>query len=278
MSLLRVIEEQASLVPIHSITVSPSFFFGGQSMSINVLVVSLVTALASTAVANSAPRVIITEIMYNPASNENKGETEWVEIANVGDVAIDIKNWRLADNTEKRAKKWGTFNCTLGPGEVAVLINADAVTPEQFHAAWDAPGEGGQSESTTYQVIGVKWGSLRNNPGEKNLGLQLLNEKEEAICTVNYRDGGAWPNCSKPDGGSIWLTDVSATDFSNGKLWKKSETGKDSARASAKSDVFDKENAGSPGTVTKASAPTEVATTQPADSPTTKPASSTTEY
>jgi hypothetical protein len=241
-------------------------------MFIQAAVVSFIAMTAPAA--DPAPRVIITEIMYNPASNENKGETEWVEIANVGDVAIDIKNWRLADNTEKRAKKWGAFSCTLGPGETAVLINADAVTTEQFHSAWDAPTSA-DSATATYQVIGVKWGSLRNNPGEKNLGLQLLNEKEEVICTVNYRDGKDWPNCSKPDGGSIWLTDVNATNFSDGKLWKKSEAGKDSARASAKTEVFDKENAGSPGAITKASAPTEPATTQPAAEPVKKPETAT---
>jgi hypothetical protein len=244
-------------------------------MHATLFAVSALAAFTSTVAA--APKVIITEIMYNPSSNEKKGETEWVEIANVGDTAIDIKNWRLADDTEKRAKKWGTFNCALGPGEVAVLINADAVTEEQFRAAWDPASESGDAAAIAYQVIPVNWGALRNKPGDDNHGLQLLNENESVICTVNYRDGDDWPNCSKPDGASIWLADINAVNFSDGKLWKRSEPGNDGARLSTKTDIFDKQDAGSPGSITKPSAPVEAAT-QPAAEPAKKPDAATTEY
>lgn len=231
-------------------------------MQAKFLAVPFAAMICSAALAG--PRVIITEVMYNPASNEKKGETEWVEITNVGDVAMDIKNWRLADNTEKRGKKWGTFNCTLGPGQVAVIINADAVTEEQFRAAWDSASESAEAAAITYQVIAVKWGALRNNPGDVNKGLQLLNESDEVICTVNYRDTGDWPTCSKPDGASIWLTDTTATEINDGKLWKRSDAGKDGARLSQKTDKFDKEDAGSPGVVTK---PSSTAAAPPADKP-----------
>src|SRR5262245_41006840 len=80
-------------------------------------------------------RVIITEIMHNPASSETKGQAEWVEIANVGDQSIDIKDWRLGD---EHKRKWGKFSCTLAPGGVAVIIS-DAIKEKQFRDAWDEP-------------------------------------------------------------------------------------------------------------------------------------------
>jgi hypothetical protein len=128
------------------------------------------------------------------------------------------------------------------------------VTEEQFRAAWDPASDSAASETISYQIIPVKWGALRNNPGDANKGLQLLSENDEVICTVNYRDSGDWPSCSRPDGASIWLTDVTATDINNGKLWKRSDAGKDGARVSQKTDTFDKQDAGSPGVLTKASA------------------------
>lgn len=90
-------------------------------------------------------RVVITEIMYNPASNERAGETEWVEIANVGDAPVAIRNWHLDD--EDRGE-WGRFSCILEPGGVAVLVNAKAVDERMFREAWDAarPNAGGEAQ------------------------------------------------------------------------------------------------------------------------------------
>lgn len=78
------------------------------------LPVAVSTLLTSTA-ALAQPRVIITEIMYNPNSNEQRGETEWVEIANVGSESIAINNWRLDDEDQA---DWGKFSCMLAPGDV----------------------------------------------------------------------------------------------------------------------------------------------------------------
>src|SRR5262245_50993604 len=111
------------------------------------------TALVITASALAQPRIIITEIMYNPHSDEKNNETEWVEIANVGTETMEIKNWRLDDEDKKN---WGKFSCTLQPGGVAVIINGDAVKEDQFRAAWDVAG-GDSHNQLEYQVIPVKW-------------------------------------------------------------------------------------------------------------------------
>ena len=205
------------------------------------LPVSTALMLSSPVLAQS--RVIITEIMYNPASNERNGETEWVEIANVGTNAVEIKDWRLDDEDKT---DWGKFSCTLAPGGVAVLINS-AVKEEQFRAAWDETAESASAGKMTYQVIPVKWGGLANDPGPDNEVLQLRNDKDEVVCEV--KQAGEWPSVKGVGGPSIWLSDAKATDISDGKLWRKSEAGKDGARNNKKTDVFDKEDCGSPGYV-----------------------------
>jgi hypothetical protein len=220
--------------------------------------------VALTSASPGAGRVIITEIMYNPDSNEGRAETEWVEIANVGDEAVEISNWRLDD--EDRAE-WGPFSCTLAPGGVAVLVNADAVDEKAFRAAWDPKasatpsaadassdeaGAGDESDPEPdkpgWLVIPVKWASLANSPSAENEHLKLLDADDKVICAVNIEEGDPWPTC-RPDGPSIYLVDLKATDLNQGALWKRSELDVHGARAVRKTEIFDGEDIGSPGFV-----------------------------
>ena len=218
----------------------------------------LVFVLAVSSSALAQPRVIITEIMYNPASRENYGETEWVEIANVGDEAIEIKNWRLDDEDKG---DWGPFSCTLQPGRVAVLVNEDAVNEEAFHAAWDQSEA--SADAAKYLVIPVNWQSLSNKAAAENETLQLLDGQRNAVCEINYENGGHWPDVRWAGGPSIWLTDLTAKNLSVGKLWRKSEAGKDGARCNRLTKVFNGQDIGSPGFVPGLTEPV---------APTTKPA------
>lgn len=196
-------------------------------------------AMAPTAL--GAGRVIMTEIMYNPNSKEDKGQTEWIEIANVGDEAVEIKDWRIDDEDKW---DWGKFSCTLEPGGVAVLYNADYLTEEAFREAWDSNDS---EQSGTYQAIGVKWGGIANTPGPDNEIVQLLDSKGAVICEV--RQEGQWPECNRPDGSSIYLVDLSASDLSDPKLWKKSDKGVAGGRTNTKTEIFGGEDHGSPGFV-----------------------------
>lgn len=205
-----------------------------------------------TGAADVGGRVIITEIMYNPASNEKRGETEWVEIANVGTETVELKDWRLDDEDKQ---DWGKFSCTLAPGEVAVLVNAAAVSEEQFRAAWDEMIDSAASELLPkYQVIPVKWSSISNSPSADNEVVQLRNEKDEVVCEVKQE--GEWPSCDKPDGPSVALLDVKATsgaNFNDGKLWVRSQDGQHGARVCRTTDIFGGKDIGSPGFVPKLS-------------------------
>ncbi|MDY7109502.1 MAG: lamin tail domain-containing protein [Planctomycetota bacterium] len=212
--------------------------------------------LAASSAAFGEGRIVITEIMYNPDSNERGGATEWVELANVGDEPIQITDWKLRD--EDRSG-WGAFSVRLEPGGVVVLVNEKAVSEASFRAAWDAdspihgesepmtdPGEETSGEPA-YAIIPVKWGSLANSPSAENERLKLLDEKGEVICEVNFEEGDDWPICGNPDGASIWLTDLAATDLNDGKLWRPSEAGEAGARVCRRTEVFDGADVGSPG-------------------------------
>jgi hypothetical protein len=218
-------------------------------------------------------RVIITEIMYNPASHQKNVEAEWVEIANVGSEAIEIKDWHLDDEDKGT---WGKFSCTLAPGAVAVLINGETISEEQFRAAWDEAPRGSESAAgLDYQIIPVAWAALANSPTADDEVLQLLNDKDEVICEI--RQTGGWPSAKNPDGPSIYLGDFSAANLSDGKLWRRSEPGKDGARVCRQSDKFNGEDIGSPGFIPNAATakapPGAAPEAPPADKPADKPKS-----
>jgi hypothetical protein len=237
------------------------------------IILAALGGLCVSSIVHGEARVLITEIMYNPASNERRGETEWVEIANVGDEAVEIKDWKLDD--EDRGQ-WGAFSTTLKPGDVAVLVNKAHLTEETFRAAWDVPPDA-QPDATAgftrvvedadtaaddddaaetppiaipaYQVIPVEWCGISNRPTEENEILKLLDAADNVVCEVNIQASGDWPKCSSPDGRSIWLKDLSATDLNQGTLWLAAEAGTHGCRASVITEQFDAVECGSPGYV-----------------------------
>ncbi|MGI9015222.1 MAG: lamin tail domain-containing protein [Phycisphaerales bacterium] len=245
---------------------------------------SVACALNVTLFAVADGRIIITETMHNPPSNEQKGEAEWGEIANVGDGPIEITNWRLDDEDTQPWADWGSFSCTLPAGAVAVLINQDAVTEEEFRQAWQLPvvevsddvekGEVGEGASETEDsvsipaclVIPIKWGSLANGPDEENEILQLLDEAGSVICEVNFQAGGDWPRSAAPGGASLELIDITAIDFNDPTLWRAAKDGVDGARHNIKTPAFDGDDVGSPGVVVGLDSPASPPTlTQPTD-------------
>jgi len=195
-------------------------------------------------------RVIITEIMYDPASTETRSQPEWVEIANLGTKPIEIRDWRLDDEDTRPVDQWGPFSCTLLPGQVAVLINGDHVTEEEFRRAWDPPAgesaEGDDSEHP-YLVIPVKWGNLANNPSATNEILVLRDGENRIVCEVNFQSGNGWPRLRGVGGPSIYLIDLDATDLNDGANWRASVVGEDGARQVRPTEIFDGPDVGSPG-------------------------------
>ncbi|MCA9289690.1 MAG: aldo/keto reductase, partial [Phycisphaerales bacterium] len=103
-------------------------------------IVMVASVFATSAPPTSSPTILITEIMFDPLSPERRGESEWVEIANVGASPVDLRGWRLDDEDTRASSEWGPFDVVLHPGAVAILVNEAAVTVEEFRAAWPSTG------------------------------------------------------------------------------------------------------------------------------------------
>jgi len=214
------------------------------------------TALLLAAVVAPAVQgeVIISEIMYNPASKEGgvtpdapPCETEWVEIYNTGDKAVSLTGYFLQDGDGKTQAL--PENVSIAPGEAIVLIPGNQ-SVEDFRAAW---GDGFQ----VFPLEGWSTGkeglnNLGNSPSEKNEILALCNEKAEVVDEVNFDDEGDWPSDS-PDGPSITLKPDALDTAKNddGKNWARSEPGKLEAHNAKQTPEYKPEDVGSPGKVAK---------------------------
>ncbi len=187
---------------------------------------------------------IITEVMYNPASNESMpNDVEWVEIYNPTDEPLDISGWHLAD--EDGATAGLPDGTILASGTAAVLIPADQ-TVEDFQAAW---GEG-------FDVYALdNWGrgglfGLGNDPSAENEVLTLRDADGNVVDEVNYDDQDDWPSDS-PDGPSIYLAPDALYGDANdhGGNWKRSAAGTDGAFEVTQTDDFTSADVGSPGVI-----------------------------
>lgn len=188
--------------------------------------------------------VIITEIMYNPASSERLPvRTEWVEIYNTGDKPVDLTEWYLQDED---GRTMGLPKGTkLAPGKAAVLVPAD-VTVEQFREAW---GDG-------FEVYRLEnWGQggmngLANSPSPTNENLTLRDNKGLMRDEVKFDDEGDWPS-DEPEGPSIYLKPGRMTAKGNdaGGSWARAEADKHGGRQNKTTQVFNNRDTGSPGVV-----------------------------
>ena len=92
------------------------------------IAVLLLTAMAwNVTIAEEAlhPVIMISEVM---ASNDSvatypkAGYTDWIEIFNSGDTAVDLSGWGLSDNPEKLQKWQFPDRTTIRPGEYRVIL------------------------------------------------------------------------------------------------------------------------------------------------------------
>jgi len=207
-----------------------------------------ISTTTRTTTRTTTAKVVITEVMYNPASDEANGEAEWVEIANLGDSVAEIVDWKLDDEDTKSNEQWSSFSCSLKPGEVAVLVNADAVSESTFREAWDPT-----DASANYTIIPVKWGGLANSPSATNEVLRLVEANGAVVCEVNLENGGEWPKVSVAGGPSIALASPRASDatdptaLNQGARWTLSKKGESGAIECRQIAPFNGRDIGSPG-------------------------------
>ncbi len=188
--------------------------------------------------------VLITEIMYNPNSNERyPNHVEWVEIYNSGEDPVDISGYYLEDEDGKTQGL--PAGLALPPGRALVLA-PDGMTVEGFRAAW------GEDVPVVIMKGWLRPGlhGLANDPSPTNEVLTLKNGAGEVVDEVNFDDEGDWPS-DRPDGPSIYLLPGKLTTKENddGRNWARSEAGRHGARLNTRTGVFDGQDVGSPGYV-----------------------------
>jgi hypothetical protein len=188
---------------------------------------------------NDAPAptsIVISELMYDPASDETvPGVGEWIEVVNTGTAATDLSGWLFDDED---ATNWGAIpsGTVLNPSQVAVFFDSAFTTAATFRSEWTVP--------VNSLVVGVTWGSLGNNPaGAGDEVLTLLNNVGVQVDVVNYDNASPWP--SDLEGHSIYLKNLSA-DNNAGANWARSVAGAPKV-ASPTGPTFSTSDIGSPG-------------------------------
>jgi predicted extracellular nuclease len=160
------------------------------------------------------PNLVISEIMYNPASAED--DWEWVEVYNAGSEVVDLSGYVIDDSNSTAHEGANIASGSIPPGGSAILFNAEDLISADFAAAW----------GTGLNLIPVtNWSTMALNNSGDTVGLWTSfasysgdNQAQvNALVTVPYPD--------IDDGmGSIYLTDLAA-DPTNAASWTLSTVG-----------------------------------------------------
>ncbi|GAB5518201.1 MAG: hypothetical protein RhofKO_04520 [Rhodothermales bacterium] len=172
---------------------------------------------------NSGPRlgsVVIDEIMYHPASDED--HLEFIRIANAGTDTADLTNWTLGDGVDFAFPE----GQTLAPGATLLVVGFDPVAApdllSSFRDAYPVP--------TTLPILGPWDGRLSNSGETVTLFRPDSPPAEEPDFfpqgiedRVIYNDNAPWPETADGEGPSLRRIDRTAfgSDAAN---WKANTT------------------------------------------------------
>jgi hypothetical protein len=157
-------------------------------------------AASSSGTANGAARVdpiVISEIMYHPASEPAGVNYEFIELYNRSATAFDLRNWRLRGSTWVDFNDAGrNYNIAPGgrlvvPGDRGDLRNLYGLSGGANNPAWMTNGYDGN-------------GDLPNSNGV----IRLQDTAGVTVDEVSYRDGEGWPEEADEGGSSLELIDV----------------------------------------------------------------------
>lgn len=190
------------------------------------LAILFVAAVTTAAVATTAsavepdtPDLVISEIMYNPASAEN--DWEWVEVYNAGSSTVDLSGFVIDDINSLAVTAPNIASGSVAPGGTAILYNADDLSVADFEGGW----------GTGINLVAVTdWNAMSLNNGGDTVSLWENSTDHSsdhtthanALVTVAYDDSSGWP--SDDGAGSIFLTDLAA-DANVGANWSLSTVG-----------------------------------------------------
>lgn len=186
----------------------------------------------------SAPSLLLTEVMFNPASITGSKEWEWIEVYNNGS-AIDFAAtpfW-LDDDDGSVMTEANVTTGQIGAGETAVLFNASATDLTSTQAAW---ADGG-----AINFIPVSnWGALNNGGDVVGLWNDAVSYGTDfaagdtvtnAVTGVVYTSSSPWPADNGTD--SMYLTNLGADPLLPAS-WSRSRGTVDDPHGFLASDVF----------------------------------------
>jgi|GEM_PF-1037792 len=178
--------------------------------------------------------VVISELMYNPASSESSpGVGEWVELVNAGITDVDLTGWSIDDED---SSDWGSIpTMSIPPGGTAVLFDEAFASESEFRSSWSIPSD--------VALAGISWGNLANSPSPTSEILALRDATGNEVDVVNYDDSGDWP--SDNNAASIQLSDFNS-DNNLGASWLISTLGVAGVKSPSGS-PFSALDVGSPG-------------------------------
>ncbi len=165
--------------------------------------------------------LLISEIMYNPASNEPAWE--WVEVYNNTGMAIDFgaSPYILDDDDLGPLTSENITSGSIADGGIAILYNAEAVSLQNVQDAWgpglnyipvsDWPGFGNTSD-----VVAI-WDDFATYQTD-----ELNGTLDGAVASVLYADSPPWPQDN--NAGSIYQSSL-AGDPNDGGNWLLSQDG-----------------------------------------------------
>jgi hypothetical protein len=194
----------------------------------------------------AAPRLIITEIMYDPTSPESDDQqTEWVEIQNAGDSPVNLQGYQLTSGTKAdphaARQKYVFRDVVIAPHAYLVI----GIGSASMYQPYGLPTFGVYCDESKYAWF--------TNAGDS---VALRDAKKNVIDEVVYVNETPWPVTR--NGGSIQFICPAGEDpqiaNDQGKNWV--------ASGVSNSVEFKGHGRGTPGSPPKA-ATTQIASTQP---------------
>ena len=126
------------------------------------------TIMAGALSLSAAPRVVINEVNYHPANDDDR--LQYIELHNAGDAEADLSDWRL------RGVKFDfPSKARIGAGEFLVVAR-DMQALQRVHG-------------TSFPVIGNLPGRIKRG-GEK---IELVNAMGQVVESFTFSDDAPWP-------------------------------------------------------------------------------------
>lgn len=191
-------------IELNDLTQVRARFFDGEGWS----------ALNETVIEVGQPKLTLTEIHYNPADPteeelaagwDSSKEFEFIELTNVGDAALNLAGWSIAEGI--------TFDFNLLEGSLQILEAGETLVLVENQEAFELR----YGLDKMSRVFGQFGGALSNS-GER---IVILDDQGQEQVSVVYGDQAPWPESADGRGSSLELI-AAGLDLNDPASWQAS--------------------------------------------------------